>query len=155
MKRWAVSLYSSAGFCLWPGFAPPMVNAIATIIAGVVLMIISAGLAVELNRALSESEGHALNMGELEQGLSAGVLGGIAGVVLGILAILDVARLTLIVVALIVFGAAVLFDFIARAQVRSLKMMTADTSDQSARLSASVASSINTANISPGVPPFS
>ncbi len=132
-------------------FDPPLLNAIATIIAGVALMIVSAGLAVELNRVVSESEGHALNIGELEQGLNAGVLGGIAGVVLGILAILDVARLTLIAVALIVFGAAVLFDFIARAQVRSLKMMTGDASEQSARLAVSVASGTDTATIAAGV----
>lgn len=129
---------------------PPLLNSIATIVAGVALTIISAGLAVELSRALSEYVGRPVDTGEFAKGLNAGVLGGIAGVVLGMLAILDVARAALIAVALIVFGAAVLFDFIASAQARSLRMMTGDTSEQSARAVA-VASSTDTATIAAGV----
>jgi len=40
---------------------PPLLNSIATIVAGVALTIISAGLAVELNRTLSEYVGRAVD----------------------------------------------------------------------------------------------
>lgn len=130
---------------------PLLLTSIATIVAGVALMIVSAGLAVELSKGLSESTGNLLHTGEMANGLNAGVLGGIAGIVLGILAILDVARPELIAVALIVFGAAVMFDFVASAQVRALKMMTAESPPGSLRMAMSAASSTNTATMLAGI----
>jgi hypothetical protein len=87
----------------------------------------------------------------LPVGLNAGVFGGISGVVLGILAILNVAPHTLIAVAAIVFGAAVLFDFAPRSHLRALRMTTSDPGEHSARVALAAASSSSTAAIFTGV----
>jgi hypothetical protein len=83
--------------------------------------------------------------------VNAGFLGGASGVVLGILALLDVSRAILNPVALIAFGAVVLFDFVARAQARALRMVTEETPEQSARLALSAATNANTAALFAGV----
>lgn len=130
---------------------PTLLNSIATIVAGVALLVVSAGLGIELSRALAESTGQALNTGEMAPGVNAGVLGGITGIVLGILGVLDIARPELIAIALIVFGASVLFDYVASVQVRALRMMTGETPEHSSRRAVSVASSTNTATMMAGV----
>jgi hypothetical protein len=130
---------------------PSFLNSIATIVAGMALMIVSVELGTELGKALHQLTGQTLNPSESARGVNAGVLGGIAGVILGILAIIGVARPELVSVALIVFGAAVLFDFIASAQLRALKMMTPETSEPSSQLAVAVATSTHTATTIVGV----
>jgi hypothetical protein len=130
---------------------PSFLDSIATIVAGLALMILSAGLGTELGGVLHRLTGRTLNVSEPAGGINAGVLGGIAGVVLGILAILGVARPELISVALIVFGAALLFDFVASVQLRALRMMAPETPEPSSRLAVAVASSTDTATIVAGV----
>jgi hypothetical protein len=130
---------------------PLLLISIAVIVAGVVLVSDSAALSRQIAGALAAKASYHINAAELSSGLSAGVLGGITGVVLGILAILQVAPQTLIAVAAIVFGAAVLFDFAARSQLRALKMTTGETPEQSARLALATASSTSTAAIFAGV----
>jgi hypothetical protein len=130
---------------------PLLLVSIAVIVAGVLLAIDSAALTQEIAGALGAKAGHHINASELPTGLNAGVLGGITGVVLGILAILDVAPHTLIAVAAIVFGAAVLFDFAARSQARALRMTTGETPEQSAKLALAAASSTSTAAIFAGI----
>jgi hypothetical protein len=124
---------------------------IAVILAGVVLVADSADLTRQIGAALAAKAGHHINTSELPADLNAGVLGGITGVVLGILAILDVAPHTLMAVAAIVFGAAVLFDFAERSQLHALRMTTGETPEQSARLALAAASSTSTAAILAGV----
>lgn len=130
---------------------PTLLNSIATIVAGVALLVVSAGLGIELSRALVDTTGHALNASETAPGVNAGVLGGITGIVLGILGVLDIARPELMAIALIVFGASVLFDYVTSVQVRALRMMTGETPEHSSRLAVSVASSTNTATMMAGV----
>ena len=130
---------------------PLLLISIAVIVAGVMVATDSVGLTQQIATGLAAKAGHHLDASELPAGLGAGVLGGMTGVVLGILAILDVAPPTLIAVAVIVFGAAVLFDFAARSQIRALRMTTSETSEQSARLALAAASSTSTAAIFTGV----
>jgi hypothetical protein len=131
--------------------APLTLVSIAVIVAGLLLVIDSAALTQQIAGALNAKSGHNLNAAELPNGLNAGVLGGISGIVLGILAILGIATQTLIAVAAIVFGAAVLFDFTARAQAHALRMTTHETPEQSAKLALAAASSTNTAALFAGV----
>jgi hypothetical protein len=130
---------------------PLLLVSIAAIVAGVLLVSDSAAITRELASALSAKMRHHIDSAELASGLTAGVLGGIIGVVLGILALLDVAPHTLIAVAAIVFGGAVLFDFVARSQVRALRMTTGETPEQSAKLAMATASSTCTAALFTGV----
>jgi hypothetical protein len=130
---------------------PLLLISIAVIVAGVMLATDSVGLTQQISAALAARAGQHLDASELPAGLNAGVLGGAIGVVLGILAILDVAPQSLIAVAAIVFGAAVLFDFAARSEARALKMTTRETPEQAARLALAAASSTSTAAIFTGV----
>jgi hypothetical protein len=130
---------------------PLLLNSIATIVAGVALLVVSAGLGIELSRALTETTRHALNVNEAGAGLNAGVLGGITGIVLGILALLGVARPELVAIALIVFGGSVLFDYMATVQVRALKMMAGERAEHPSRLAVSVASSTNMGTMMAGI----
>ncbi|HEX5445635.1 MAG TPA: hypothetical protein VFW87_17540 [Pirellulales bacterium] len=57
---------------------------------------------------------------EMEAGMSAEILGGIAGVVLGILAILGLAANLLVSIAIIVFGASLLLGSMATVSFRSM-----------------------------------
>ena len=130
---------------------PLLLISIAVIVAGVLLVIDSAALTQQIATALSGRAGDNLDAGELPAALNAGVLGGITGIVLGILATLGVAPEILIAVAAIVFGTAVLFDFAARSQAHALRMMTRETTEQSAKLALAAASSTGTAALFAGV----
>jgi hypothetical protein len=103
------------------GIDPPLLLAIATIVAGAALLFMSVAFASEFSNALALS-GRAPLSPERSNVWSAGSLGGAIGIVLGILALLDVAPATLMAVALIVFGAAVFLDFIMMSQARALRM---------------------------------
>jgi hypothetical protein len=129
---------------------PWLLNSIGTIVAGVALVFMSASLSAELVRAFS-TPGRDLVASEIGGGLSASTMAGIVGIILGILGILDIARPTLIAVALIVFGAAVLLDFAVMAQTRAARMTTATTSGESARMAMSVAAGTEMAAIFAGV----
>lgn len=126
---------------------PLLLVSIAVIVAGVLLAAGSAGLTQQIATGLAAKAGHHIDASELPAGLNAGVPAGVAGVVLGILAVLGVVPQTLIAVAVIVFGAAVLFDFAARSQARALRMTTGETPELSARLALAAASSTSTAGI--------
>src|SRR5215467_8196318 len=86
------------------GIYPALLTSIAAIVAGVAIVFMSLALNREFSNALSVS-GRGVIASDAG-GVGAGTIAGIAGIVLGILAILDVAQPTLIAVALIVFGAA-------------------------------------------------
>lgn len=124
---------------------PTLLVSIAVIVAGVMVASDSAALSQQIAAALAANKAHRVNASELPAGMGAGVLGGITGVVLGILAILGVAPSTLIAVAVIVFGAAVMFDFAARSQLHALRMTTEETSEHSAKLALATATSTRTA----------
>jgi hypothetical protein len=131
--------------------APPILNSIATIIAGVALMVVSAGLGLELTRAVTRSAGSSLNASEAGSGFNAGALGGLAGIVLGILALVGVETPYLVAIALIVFGGSVLFDYMTTVQVRAMKMLTEESTEHSARMAMSLASSTSMATLMAGV----
>ena len=103
------------------GIDPPLLLAVATIVAGAALLFMSIALANEFSNALALSVRAPLET-ERSDIWTAGSLAGVVGIVLGILSLLDVAPGTLMAVALIVFGAAVFLDFIMMAQARALRM---------------------------------
>jgi hypothetical protein len=130
---------------------PLLLNPIAVIIGGVALLVVDGSLAARYANVLSHSSASDLDSSSLADGMSAGVLAGIVGIVLGILAVIRVAPGALTAIAIIVFGAAVLFDFVARAQIRALKMVTGASSEHSARLAMAAAASTNTGGALVGV----
>jgi hypothetical protein len=96
--------------------------AIATIVLGVAILMDAASVGARYSRLLRASwtgEGH-LARTELGGGVSAGALAGIAGIVLGILALLGLSPVALCAVALIVFGGGLLFGSAAKGRLASL-----------------------------------
>jgi hypothetical protein len=130
---------------------PMLLNAIAVILAGIALLIEDGSLSSKYASALSYAPLHGRQASTAADGVSAGTVAGISGIVLGILAILSIASATLTAVAIIIFGAAVLFDFAARAQIVALRMVDRESSESSARMALAAASSTNTAAILVGV----
>lgn len=130
---------------------PPLLNAIAVIVAGLALFFEGGAISARYARTLAETPAHELDAAALATGMNAGVLAGTAGVVLGILAILGLAAESLTGVAIIVFGAAVLFDYAAKAQMKALRMAGREGSETAARVALAAASATNTAAILVGI----
>jgi hypothetical protein len=139
------------GILALAGIQPTLLNSIGVIVAGIALTVEGGMLSARYAKALSKAAPQNVNAAELSGGMSSSLLAGLAGIVLGILAILDIATTPLIAVALIIFGAAVLFDYVARAQIRALRMVGEGTAGESARIAISAASSTNTAGLLIGV----
>jgi hypothetical protein len=111
-----------------------LLNSIAAIVAGIALTVEGASLSLRYARMLHARAGEVVSVRESSIGLSAGVIGGAGGVVLGILEILGIASEILVPIALIVFGTGVLFDFGAKARIRSLGTVLGDSSADVARM---------------------
>lgn len=92
------------------GLMPVVLLSIAVIVAGVALVFEGGAIMArhqDLQAAAAAEAGHAGEV-EVEMGMCAEYVGGITGIVLGILALLHVATLTLLPIAAIVFGATLL-----------------------------------------------
>jgi len=91
------------------GFDPTGMAAIATIVFGAALLVQGGTILSEYSQvvSLAPASSSALTGGE---GLPAMFMAGVAGIVLGVLALLGIAYMALIAVALIVFGAALVLS---------------------------------------------
>ena len=87
---------------------PSLLLAIATIVLGASLLFKGAVISAEYSKLLAHTSGDALDKVELCGGTSIEVLTGIAGIVLGILALLSIDPNTLVAVANITFGGGVI-----------------------------------------------
>jgi hypothetical protein len=118
------------------GLLPVPLMSVATIVLGTAILMDAASVGARYNRLVRASttgEDRVLRV-ELGGGISAGSVAGIAGIVLGILALLGLAPVTLCAVALIVFGAAMLFASAAKGRLASLSTGHYDLSDRTRRL---------------------
>jgi hypothetical protein len=130
---------------------PTLLNAIAVILAGIALLIEDGQLSSKYAHAPSYTPAYGLQASTIRDAASAGILAGISGIVLGILAILGIAAATLTAVAIVVFGAAVLLDFPARAHLSALRMMNRESSEQPAKFAFATASRANASAMLVGV----
>lgn len=99
--------------------SPMYLAPIAAIVVGVALWFEGAAIVARYSRLVADEvrAGHAFEAAPTSSGMSAEFLGGAAGTVLGILALLGVASLTLVSIAVIVYGAALLFGSGAQARM--------------------------------------
>src|SRR5579864_6402224 len=89
--------------------------AIAAIVLGAAILLDAGTVSARYNRLVNDAWGsERLVRAEVGGGISAGAIAGIAGIVLGILALLGFEPILLCSVALIVFGAALLFGSAAK-----------------------------------------
>lgn len=91
------------------GVLPFVLAAVATICVGAALILEGGALTARYSRILREVGARSqTEVGEVGGGMTTELLGGVAGVVLGVLAILGVASLSLMAIAAIVFGVSLL-----------------------------------------------
>jgi hypothetical protein len=102
------------------GLYPTLLVAIATICVGGGLILKGLALAARSRSLIHELSGDTTTLAELGGGMSAEMLGGAAGIVLGILALVSVAPSTLLSVAAIAMGGSLLFGAAAESPLGNL-----------------------------------
>lgn len=102
------------------GALPEALMAITTIVIGAGLAFKGAALTARFSEILKESSEGRLDMAEFGSGMSAELVGGAGGVVLGILALLGLASNVLIASALIIYGGAIILGAGANARLNHL-----------------------------------
>jgi hypothetical protein len=103
------------------GALPAGMMAVATIVLGAAILLDAGAVGARYRRLLDEAwaRDERLVRAELGGGISAGSLAGIAGIVLGILALLGFAPIPLCSIGIIVFGAALMFGSAAKGRLAS------------------------------------
>ncbi len=122
------------------GLLPHDMAAIATMAAGVALLLEGIAMAARFSDLLSES-GSLSDAAKLGGGMGAELLGGVAGGILGLLALLDVVPMTLTAIAVIVFGASLLLSSGATYRLESLASKLGQKTLMAAQMLAAVAAS--------------
>lgn len=84
--------------------------AIAAIAVGVALVLEGTAIAARFSDLISQAGKNLSDTAKLGAGMGAEFLGGVAGAILGVLAILDIVPMTLVATAVIVFGATLLLS---------------------------------------------
>jgi hypothetical protein len=105
---------------------PPLMAAVATVAAGLAVMFAGASVSAGYRRLLFATGERPLEVGQLGGGMSAEIIAGGAGIVLGVLALLDIAPLVLSSVAVIVYGSALLFGRGAATRLKDLEIETVE-----------------------------
>jgi hypothetical protein len=100
---------------------PQMMLPIATIVLGVAFLLEGGAIASRFSKLLSETAKGRFETSELGVGLTTEFIGGIATVILGILALLRIAPSILMPVSAIVFGATLLFGSGVTARLNHLE----------------------------------
>lgn len=101
---------------------PSLMLPITTIAIGVALLFEGGSIAAEYSRIISKSAESETPIGEVGSGMTSEMLAGIAGIVLGILALLGLASITLVASALIVYGTALALSSGMMSRLNDLKI---------------------------------
>jgi hypothetical protein len=110
------------------GIFPMLLASIGTIAVGAAFLFLGAAISARHRELAREAGG---GEGEIETGMSVEIVGGLAGIALGILALLGVERMVLLAVAAIAFGGTLLFA--SPAVYRTGKAETGRATDNLAR----------------------
>lgn len=102
--------------------APTLMLPVATITIGVALVFEGGSIAAEYSRIISKTAENSVQSAEMGGGMTAEMLAGIAGIVLGILALLGLASITLCAAAVIVYGAALSLSSGTMSRLNDLKI---------------------------------
>jgi hypothetical protein len=114
--------------------APQMMVAVAAIALGAALIMDGAAVAAEYSRILAESGDGKISKSELGGGLSTQVVGGVAAVVLGVLALLNIEATTLLAIAAIVLGVTVISSGGVTTRLNALKIEASDEHEVAKRV---------------------
>lgn len=133
------------------GVIPIYTLTVAALAVGVGLLIEGGALTSRYSQLLSRVSSGRLASAELGGGMSAELIGGIGGGVLALLALLGVAPMTLVPVAALVFGGALLFGAGATARLRNLAVHTSGASELARRIASESVSAASGAQIFVGI----
>jgi hypothetical protein len=92
------------------GIMPALMLALATIVMAAAFLLQGEAVSLRFSKLLAETSKNRLEEAEFGMGLTSEVVGGIAGLVLGILALLGLYPMYLVPVAIIVYGGALMFS---------------------------------------------
>lgn len=120
--------------------SPTFLVAIAVIVFGVELLLSGSASAAGLVRVLEQRPDGGAGNGSPMSGLSTIFLAGVAGIVLGILALLDVSSMHLVSIAVIAFGAALLISSNANMRLRIMEIGAESRDRAGAKLAEGVTS---------------
>lgn len=123
------------------GLLPQEMAAIATMAVGVALLLEGAAVATRFSDLLSETGRSVSDVAKLGGGLGAEFLGGVAGGILGLLALLGIVPVSLMAIAVIVFGASLLLSSGATYRLDSLASKLGQKALTGAQMLAGVAAS--------------
>ncbi len=101
---------------------PEWMMAIGTVAVGLAVMFAGASITVGYSRLLNTANEHPLGVARLGGGMSVEIIAGGTGIILGVLALLKIAPLTLSAVAVIVYGSALLFGKGAATRLKDLEI---------------------------------
>jgi hypothetical protein len=101
---------------------PLELAAIGAIAFGVALVAEGGTIASRFSRLLVRANGGEMDVADLGGGMSAELLGGATGALLGLLAVLHIAPISLVPIAVVVFGAALLLGNGATSQVSAVAL---------------------------------
>jgi hypothetical protein len=107
------------------GILPGYLAAIATVAAGAALFFEGAAIVTRYTELLEETDADRLSATALGSGMSAESLGGLAAIALGVLALVGVTSMTLMSVAVIVLGGALLLGSAATSRLNALRIARA------------------------------
>jgi hypothetical protein len=105
---------------------PTLMLPITTIAIGAALLFEGGSIAAEYSRIISTSTESSMQVAEVGSGMTAEMVAGIAGVVLGILALLGLASVILEASALIVYGTALALSSSMMSRLNDLKIEVSD-----------------------------
>jgi hypothetical protein len=123
------------------GVMPEDMAAIATLAVGVALLFQGIAVATRFSNLFSQTGKSLADAAELGGGMGAEFLGGAAGGILGVLAILNIAPMTLMSIAIIVFGASLLLSSTTTYRVDSLSSKLGQTTLSAGQTLAALAAS--------------
>ena len=120
--------------------APSLMLTIATIAIGAALVFEGGSIAAQYSRIISKTTENSVQAIEMGGGMSAEMVAGIAGIVLGILALLGLDSLTLSASAVIVFGAAMSLGSGMTSRLNDLKIEVSGAHQSAQRVAHEVVS---------------
>jgi hypothetical protein len=116
--------------------ASTLMMSIVTILLGMTLLFEGAGIAADYSRLLAKGRSFSVGAeGEASGGMTTEMLAGLAGIVLGILALLGTNPTVLVPSAIIVFGAAMIFNTSALSELSEMQLDSARRGEETTEIS--------------------
>lgn len=113
---------------------PSILVAVATLAVALAVMFAGASVSVGYRRLMSTAGEGPLEVGQIGGGMSAEMTAGVAGLVLGVLALLNIASVVLSAIAVIVFGSALLIGRSAATRLKDLEIESVEQRETARRV---------------------